>query len=131
VVFAILADPARHCEIDGSGMVRKATGHEPIRAVDDTFGMAMHNDEMGDYEMLNYVVEYEQDRRIGWEPVLARASRPEDGPGHAVRQPGPAYGVSRFGPRNRNMASRIESSSSRTIRSRPSPSPRPPCGGQP
>jgi hypothetical protein len=33
---------------------------------------------MGDYEMLNYVTEYEQDRRIGWEPVLARAGRPED-----------------------------------------------------
>jgi Polyketide cyclase / dehydrase and lipid transport len=78
VVFAILADPARHPEIDGSGMVRQATGHEPIRAAGDTFGMLMHNDHMGDYEMLNFVVEYEQDRRIGWEPELARASRPED-----------------------------------------------------
>jgi hypothetical protein len=77
-VFAILADPARHPEIDGSGMVREATGAGPVRAVGDTFGMRMHNDEMGDYEMLNYVVEYEQDRRIGWEPVLARAGRPED-----------------------------------------------------
>jgi uncharacterized protein YndB with AHSA1/START domain len=77
-VFAILADPARHPGIDGSGMLREATDGQPVRAVGDTFGMRMHNDEMGDYEMLNYVVEYEQDSRIGWEPALARAGRPED-----------------------------------------------------
>jgi len=77
-VFAILADPASHPLIDGSGMVREATGHDPVSGVGATFGMRMHNDEMGDYEMLNYVVEYERDRRIGWEPVLAEAGRPED-----------------------------------------------------
>jgi hypothetical protein len=77
-VFAILADPARHPEIDGSGMVREAIDIAPVCAVGDTFGMRMHNDEMGDYEILNYVVEYERDRRIAWEPVLARAGRPED-----------------------------------------------------
>jgi len=77
-VFAILADPARHPDIDGSGMLREAIGAAPVRAVGDTFGMRMHNDNMGDYDILNYVVEYEQDRRIGWEPVLARAGRPED-----------------------------------------------------
>jgi hypothetical protein len=77
-VFAILADPARHQEIDGSGMVREATGPGPIAGVGDTFGMRMHNDEMGDYEMLNHVVEYERDRRIGWEPALAKAGRPQD-----------------------------------------------------
>ncbi len=77
-VFAILADPARHPEIDGSGMLRGAVGAARIGGIGDTFGMRMHNDEMGDYEILNYVVAYEQDRRIGWEPVLARAGRPED-----------------------------------------------------
>ena len=40
--------------------------------------MTMHNDEMGDYEMANHVIEYEPGRRIGWEPVLKAASRPED-----------------------------------------------------
>lgn len=78
LVFAILADPARHPEIDGSGMLREATDGRPVRGVGDTFGMRMHNDEMGDYEMLNHVVQYEQDRRIGWEPVLSRAGRQED-----------------------------------------------------
>ena len=40
--------------------------------------MKMHNDEMGDYEMSNHVVEYELNRRIAWEPALSGASRAED-----------------------------------------------------
>jgi hypothetical protein len=42
------------------------------------FTMSMHNDEMGDYEITNHVVEYTRNRRIAWEPVLSAASRPED-----------------------------------------------------
>lgn len=78
VVFALLADPTRHPEIDGSGMVRAATSSGPIGGAGDTFTMRMHNDEMGDYEMINHVVEYEAGRRIAWEPVLLHAGRPED-----------------------------------------------------
>ena len=78
LVFSVLADPARHPAIDGSGMVREALDPQPVRGVGDAFVMAMHNDEMGDYEMTNRVVEYEQDRRIAWEPVLSAASRGED-----------------------------------------------------
>jgi hypothetical protein len=77
-LFAVLADPARHPGIDGSGMLRRAGGSQTIGGVGDVFTMSMHNDEMGDYEMANHVVEYEQDRQIGWEPVLKAASRPED-----------------------------------------------------
>jgi hypothetical protein len=40
--------------------------------------MGMHNAEMGDYEVTNHVVVYERERRIGWEPVLTAATRPED-----------------------------------------------------
>lgn len=43
----------------------------------------------------------------------------------------PPYGVRRFGPRNKNVASRIESSPSSAIRIRPSPIPKPPWGGHP
>ncbi len=77
VVFALLADPTRHPEIDGSGMLRAASGGA-INRVGDTFSMRMHNDEMGDYEMINHVVDYEPARRIAWEPALLRAGRPED-----------------------------------------------------
>ncbi len=77
-IFAVLADPARHPEIDGSGMLRHALEPRPLSRVGDAFVIAMHNDEMGDYEMTNHVVEYEPGRRLTWEPVLSRASREED-----------------------------------------------------
>lgn len=41
------------------------------------------------------------------------------------------YGVSRLGPRNRNVASRMEPSPSKTMSIRLSPAPNPPCGGHP
>jgi hypothetical protein len=77
-IFAILADPVRHPSIDGSGMVQKALTRSPVTAVGDEFLMAMHNDEMGRYEMANRVIAFEANRIIGWEPRLHRASRPED-----------------------------------------------------
>jgi hypothetical protein len=76
-IFAVLARPASHPGIDGSGMLL-GSSDDIIAAAGDVFTMRMHNDEMGDYVIANHVVEYEQDRRIGWEPVLAAASRPED-----------------------------------------------------
>jgi len=76
-IFAILADPRNHPLVDGSGMLRDCSGGR-IRAVGDVFEMLMHNDEMGDYEMANHVVEYEPGRRICWEPVLKAASRAQD-----------------------------------------------------
>ena len=77
-LFAVLANPARHPDIDGSGMLRRAVRSSVIAGLGDTFTMSMHNAEMGDYEITNHVVEYERNRRIGWEPVLSAASRAED-----------------------------------------------------
>ena len=76
-LFDFLAHPANHPLIDGSGMLREGSGGV-ISGVGDVFTMKMHNEEMGDYEMANHIVEYELNRQIGWEPVLAAASRPED-----------------------------------------------------
>ena len=76
-LFDVLTHPANHPLIDGSGMLREASGGV-ISGVGDVFTMKMHNDEMGDYEMANHVVEYQPNRRIGWEPVLKAASRAED-----------------------------------------------------
>jgi uncharacterized protein YndB with AHSA1/START domain len=72
VVFDVLADPARHVELDGSGMLRGAVNSTPITRVGDVFVMKMHNARLGDYEMDNRVVEFEQDRRIAWEPEPGR-----------------------------------------------------------
>jgi hypothetical protein len=68
-IFAILADPQRHTEIDGSEMLRGALAGSPVTGVGDEFVLNMYLERLGgDYQMANEVVEYEQDRRIAWEP---------------------------------------------------------------
>ena len=70
-VFAILADPARHREIDGSGTVRDAVGGSTRLSLGARFGMDMKAG--APYRMVNEVVEFEDDRRIAWQ---ARPDRP-------------------------------------------------------
>ena len=79
-IFKFLADPRRHPELDGSGMVRAAVTEGPVTQVGDTFVMAMHYPALGDYEMENHVVEYAPDRRIGWEPAPGRGHPGAGGP---------------------------------------------------
>jgi hypothetical protein len=68
VIFEILANPQRHMDFDGSDMLRGAVIDRPISGVGETFTMKMHR--LGrDYLMLNYVVEFEPNRRIFWEPA--------------------------------------------------------------
>jgi hypothetical protein len=71
-IFRILADPKRHIDLDGSGMVRGSVTQEMITRVGDVFIMKMYYSKLGDYEMNNHVVEYELNRRIGWEPESGR-----------------------------------------------------------
>src|SRR5947199_5898394 len=76
-IFKILATPQRHTDFDGSGMIRGAVVNRPISDVGDTFTMKMHR--LGDdYLMINYVVEFEPDRRIFWEPAPGDPSRAEN-----------------------------------------------------
>ena len=72
MIFRVLADPRRHTELDGSGMLRGTVTMTPISGVGDVFIMKMYFSALGDYEMNNHVVEYEPDRRIGWEPEAGR-----------------------------------------------------------
>jgi hypothetical protein len=64
-IFAVLADPSRHKDIDGSGTVVESK--EPSRTVGlgDTFGMSMKK--VIGYSMVNTIIEFEQDRRIAWQ----------------------------------------------------------------
>lgn len=65
-IFDLLADPARHREIDGSGTVRDADAGSQRLTLGSTFGMAM---KMGfGYRMINTVVEFEDDKVIAWQP---------------------------------------------------------------
>lgn len=77
LIFEILANPQRHMDFDGSGMLRGPLVDSPISKVGDTFTMKMHR--LGDdYLILNYVVEFEPHRRIFWEPAPGDVSRAED-----------------------------------------------------
>lgn len=65
VIFDILADPARHAEIDGSGTVRGAKDGTAERlAMGTKFGMKMKI--VVPYDMRSKVVEFEEDRLIAW-----------------------------------------------------------------
>ena len=77
VLFGILAEPANHPHIDGSGMIREAVSGTAVAQVGDVFVMKMNNDQFGDYEMTSHVVEYEPDRLIAWEPIMSGAAREE------------------------------------------------------
>jgi len=78
-IFAILADPTKHTELDGSGMLRGALTKSLVTGVGDVFIMRMFFSELGDYEMNNHVVEFEPNRLIAWEPEAGRG-HPDAGP---------------------------------------------------
>jgi hypothetical protein len=69
-IFAILADPSRHPEIDGSGAVKKPKDDAPHNlTLGSKFGMSM---KLGlPYSMSNTVIEFVQDKRIAWQTVFA------------------------------------------------------------
>ena len=67
-IFAIVADPARHPDIDGSGTVKGTTDGRPITAVGQKFGMKMR---LGTpYRSHNTVVEFYPDRVVAWKPLI-------------------------------------------------------------
>ncbi len=64
-IFDLLATPARHNEIDGSGTVAGVLGGTPQRLTQGaTFGMRMHWG-VG-YKIRNEVVEFDEPTRIAW-----------------------------------------------------------------
>ena len=64
-LFDIVADPARHPELDGSGSVREARADVPPRlSKGATFGMDM---KLGaPYKITNTVVEFDEPTRLAW-----------------------------------------------------------------
>lgn len=64
-LFDIVADPARHPELDGSGSVREARADGPQRlSKGATFGMDM---KLGaPYKITNTVVEFDEPTRLAW-----------------------------------------------------------------
>lgn len=64
-VFALLADPRKHAEIDGSGTVRAGVSGPEKLSQGARFGMRMKMFGVP-YGIKNEVVEYEENRRIAW-----------------------------------------------------------------
>jgi hypothetical protein len=64
-IFAILVDPARHAEIDGSGTVRGSKDASPeLLKMGSKFGMKMKI--VLPYDMRSTVVEFEDNKLIAW-----------------------------------------------------------------
>lgn len=69
-IFALLADPSRHTDLDGTGMLRGLASGGPITGVGDRFLMDMYFERFGGpYRMDNHVVEFQPGRRIAWAPA--------------------------------------------------------------
>jgi uncharacterized protein YndB with AHSA1/START domain len=64
-IFDLLADPAMHPVLDGSGTVKASRGRNPERlSLGARFGMDMRLG--GPYRVTNEVTEFEEGRRIAW-----------------------------------------------------------------
>jgi len=64
-IFAFLADPRRHQEIDGSGALRGSKNGPELVKLGDQFTMAM---KLGvPYKMESTIIEFEDNRRIAWQ----------------------------------------------------------------
>ncbi len=69
-VFAVLADPSAHADIDGTGWVREAIDGDRITAAGQIFRMAMYhpNHPDGDYKIANRVEVFDEPSAIAWMP---------------------------------------------------------------
>jgi uncharacterized protein YndB with AHSA1/START domain len=69
-IFAVLADPATHAAIDGTGWVREPLDGKPLAAAGQIFRMSMYhpNHPDGSYQVANQVRVFDPPRRISWQP---------------------------------------------------------------
>jgi len=69
-IFVVLADPAQHAAIDGTGWVREPRDSKPLTAAGQVFRMAMYhpNHPDGTYQTANRVQIFDPPNAIAWEP---------------------------------------------------------------
>jgi hypothetical protein len=69
-VFAVLADPSTHADIDGTGWVQGSLDGDRISAAGQVFRMAMYHENHPDkdYKMANRVEVFDEPRAIAWRP---------------------------------------------------------------
>ena len=76
-IFSLIADPAQQPRWDGNDNLVEAAGGQRVRTVGDVFSMTTTRGNVRD----NYVVEFEEGRRIAWRP----AEPGQEPPGHLWR----------------------------------------------
>lgn len=69
-VFAVLADPVRHADVDGTGRVTGALDTAPLTRPGQVFRMGMHHPDHpdGTYVTANRVAVLDPPRAIAWQP---------------------------------------------------------------
>jgi hypothetical protein len=69
-VFAVLADPSAHADIDGTGWVRESLDGDRITQAGQVFRMAMYHENHPDkdYKIANRVEVFDEPRAIAWQP---------------------------------------------------------------
>ncbi len=76
-IFALLADPRRHVELDGSGYMRSDQDASQITGTGEVFTMNMSGDHMGgDYQSENHVTAYEKNKQLAWKTAPAGQKPP-------------------------------------------------------
>lgn len=71
-IFELIADPARQPEWDGNDNLGHAPAGQRVRSVGDVFTMTLTHGPVRE----NYVVEFEEGRRIAWLPSETGATPP-------------------------------------------------------
>jgi len=69
-IFTVIADPASHAAIDGTGWVRESLDGHPLTAAGQVFRMAMYHPSRpdGNYQMANEVQAFDAPHAISWRP---------------------------------------------------------------
>lgn len=70
-IWALVADPRRHQDINGNDTVRDAFDVPERMSLGSTFGMNMEFG--GEYTMVSTVIEFDEGRRIAWQSRPAEA----------------------------------------------------------
>lgn len=75
-VFAVLADPSAHADIDGTGRVRDSLDGDRITEAGQVFRIAMFHENHPDktYEIANLVEVFDEPRAIAWKPGTESAT---------------------------------------------------------
>lgn len=77
-IFELIADPAQQPRWDGNDNLAEAPGGQRVQAVGEVFSTILTHDRV---VRENYVVEFEEGRRIAWRP----AEPGQEPPGHLWR----------------------------------------------